>query len=199
MWTQDARLRTPDPGLRTHMKGDFMRKFLILLPLLVLPVSALAQQTPRVEVFGGYSNFASNINVTSIDLNGVNFSAQENLNSWFGGVLDFSTHFGKENGLKTNTQLVSYGPVFSYRKVKNFVPFAHAMVGAERGGTNYLNISKPEERLAVLAGAGLDVKVIPRLALRLIQADYVMSQFSNTRQDNIRVSAGVVFLLGIKK
>jgi len=27
----------------------------------------------------------------------------------------------------------------------------------------------------------------------------VMSQFSNTRQDNIRVSAGVVFLLGIKK
>ena len=83
-----------------------MRKFLILLPLLALPVSALAQQTPLVEVFGGYSNLASNINVSSIDLNGVNFSAQENLNSWFGGVLDFSTHFGTENGLKTNTQTV---------------------------------------------------------------------------------------------
>jgi len=176
-----------------------MRKFLILLPLLALPVSALAQQTPRVEIFSGYSNLASNINVTSIDLNGVNLSVQENLNSWFGGVLDFSTHFGKENGLKTNTQTVSYGPVFSYRKNKTFVPFAHAMVGAERGGTNYLNISRPEERLAILAGGGVDVNVTPRLALRLIQADYLMSRFSNTRQDNIRLSAGVVFYLGKKK
>lgn len=176
-----------------------MRKFLILLPLLVLPVSALAQQTPLVEIFGGYSNLASNINVTSNDLNGVNFSVQQNLNSWFGGVLDFSTHFGKENGLKTNTQTVSYGPVFSYRRNKNIVPFAHVMVGAERGGTNYLNISKPEERLAILAGGGVDVNVTPRLALRLIQADYLMSRFSNTRQDNIRLSAGVVFYLGKKK
>jgi hypothetical protein len=181
------------------MKGDFMRKFLILLPLLALPVSALAQQTPLVEVFGGYSNLAANLNATSLNLNGVNLSVQQNLNSWFGGVLDFSTHFGKENGLKTNAQTLSYGPVFSYRKNKNIVPFAHAMVGVERGGTNYLNISQPEERLAVLAGGGLDVNVTPRVALRLIQADYLMTQFSNTRQDNIRLSAGVVFYLGKKK
>ena len=42
----------------------------------------------------------------------------------------FQHTFGTENGLKTNTQTVSYGPVFSYRKNKTFVPFAHAMVGA---------------------------------------------------------------------
>lgn len=176
-----------------------MRKFLILLPFLALPVSALAQQTPLVEVFGGYSNLAANLNATSLNLNGVSFSAQENLNSWFGGVLDFSTYFGKENGLKTNAQTLSYGPVFSYRKNKTIVPFAHAMVGVERAGTNYLNVSQPEERLAVLAGGGLDANVTPRLALRLIQADYLMTQFSNSRQDNIRLSAGVVFYLGKKK
>jgi Outer membrane protein beta-barrel domain len=176
-----------------------MRKLLILLPFLVLPVSAWAQETPRFEIFGGYSNFYANVNNSSFDMNGVTVSAQENLNSWFGGVLDFSTHFGKENGLKTNAQTISYGPVFSYRKAKVIVPFAHTMVGVERGGTNYLNISQPEERLAVLAGGGLDVKVSPRIALRLIQFDYVYSGFSNTRQDNLRFSAGVVFLLGKKK
>jgi hypothetical protein len=176
-----------------------MRRFLILLPLLIFPVSALAQQTPQVEIFGGYSNMAANFNASSFDLNGVNFSAQENLNSWFGGVLDFSTHFGKDNGLKTNTQTISYGPVFSYRKSKTIVPFAHAMVGVERGGTNYLGISQPEERIAVLAGGGVDLKVLPGIALRLVQVDYVYTGFSNNRQDNMRISAGVVFNLGKKK
>ena len=176
-----------------------MRKLLILLPFLIVPVSAWAQETPRFEIFGGYSGFLANANATNFYLNGVGFAAQENLNSWFGGVLDFSTHFGKENGFKTNTQTISYGPVFSYRKSKSIVPFAHAMVGVERGGTNYLGISQPEERLAVLAGGGLDIKVRPNIALRLVQVDYVYSGFSNTRQDNLRFSAGVVFYLGKKK
>jgi len=176
-----------------------MRKLLVLLPLLIIPVSAWAQETPKVELFGGYSNMYANINGSDFDMHGVSFAAQENLNSWFGGVLDFSTHFGTENGFHTNTQTVSYGPVFSYRKNKSIVPFAHAMVGAERGGSNYLNISQPETRLAVLAGGGLDIKVRPNLALRLVQVDYVMSKFSNSRQDNMRFSAGIVFYLGKKK
>ena len=188
-----------------------MRKFLVLLPLLVLPVSALAQQTPKVEVFGGYSNLVSNFDNSSVDMNGVNFSVQENLNSWFGGVLDFSTHFGTANypatgagasgttSFRTNTQSVTYGPVFSYRKSKAITPFAHAMLGAVRGGTEYLNISQPEVRFGVYAGGGVDVKITPRVSLRLIQADYLMSRFSNSRQDNIRLSAGVVLLLGKKK
>jgi hypothetical protein len=190
----DLGLRSSDLG-----RGDFMRKFLILLPLLALPISALAQQTPKVEVFGGYSNFVANFSNSSADMNGANFSVQENLNSWFGGVLDFSTHFGTQNGFRTNTQSVTYGPVFSYRKNKSIVPFGHAMVGAVRGGPEYLGISQPEVRFGVYAGGGLDVRVTPMVALRLIQADYLMSRFSSIRQDNIRLSAGIVLLLGKKK
>jgi len=73
------------------------------------------------------------------------------------------------------------------------------MVGVERGGTNYLGISQPEERIAVLAGGGVDLKVLPGIALRLVQVDYVYTGFSNNRQDNMRISAGVVFNLGKKK
>ena len=132
-------------------------------------------------------------------LNGVNFSVAENLNSWFGGALDISSHFGTENGFKTNTQSLTYGPVFSYRKNKTIVPFAHAMLGAVRGGPEYLDISKPEERFGVYTGGGLDVKVTPHVALRVIQADYLMTRFSNARQDNIRLSAGIILLFGQKK
>jgi hypothetical protein len=176
-----------------------MRKFLVLLPLLILPVSALAQETPQVEVFGGYSNLNANMNASSVNLNGVNFSVAENLNSWFGGALDISSHFGTENGFRTNTQSLTYGPVFSYRKNKTIVPFGHAMLGAVRGGPEYLGISKPEERFGVYTGGGLDVKVTPHVALRVIQADYLMTRFSNARQDNIRLSAGIILLFGHKK
>jgi hypothetical protein len=176
-----------------------MRKILLLLPLLVLPASAWAQQTPKVEIFGGYSNLYANINTSSFDMNGVNFSAAENVNSWFGGALDFSTHFGTENGYKVNMQTLTYGPVFSYRKNKSMVPFGHALVGAVRGGQEYLNISKSDTRVAAYMGGGLDVKVAPSVALRLFQVDYLLTHFSGIRQNNIRLSAGIVFRVGKKK
>ena len=176
-----------------------MRKFLVLVPFLVLPLSALAQDVPRVEVFGGYSNLAANVDSSSFDMNGVNFSVTENLNSWFGGALDISSHFGTENTFRTNTESLTYGPVFSYRKARNIVLFGHGLLGAVRGGPEYLNISKPEERFGVYVGGGLDVKVRPNLALRLFQADYLMTRFSSARQDNIRISAGIVLLIGKRK
>ncbi len=176
-----------------------MRKFLVLLPLLVMPLPAWAQQLPKVEVFGGYSNLEANLNGSSFNVNGVNFSVAENLNSWFGGALDFSTHYGTENGFKTNTQSMTYGPVFSYRKARNVVLFAHTLLGAVRGGPDYLDISKPEERFGAYLGGGFDVKVRSNVALRLFQADYLMTRFSRARQDNLRLSAGIVFLLGKKK
>jgi hypothetical protein len=176
-----------------------MRKFLVAMVFLVMPLSAFAQQTPVVEVFGGYSNKAANVNASSFDMNGVNFSVTENLNSWFGGTLDGDGHWGTENGFKVNTQSLTYGPVFSYRKFKSITPFGHTLLGAVRGGSEYLNISKPEERFGVYVGGGLDLKVRPNLAIRLIQADYLMTRFSMTRQDNMRLSAGIVLLFGKKK
>jgi opacity protein-like surface antigen len=177
-----------------------MRKLLVLLPLLVLPMTAWgADPVPKVELFGGYSNLTANLNASNFNLNGADFSVTENMNSWFGGTLDISTHFGTENGFKTNTQSATYGPVFSYRKNPRIVPFGHALLGAVRGGPEYLNISKPENRFGVYLGGGLDVRVTRNIALRLIQADYLMTRFSSARQDNMRLSAGIVLLLGKKK
>jgi hypothetical protein len=178
-----------------------MRKFLVLLPLLLWPVSGWAQQTstPLVEVFGGYSNLVANVNATNFDLNGYNISAQENLNSWFGGALDFSNHFGTENRYRVNTESFAYGPVFTYRKAKGVAPFGHALLGAVRGSPEYLDISKSEIRFGAYVGGGLDLKVGHSLALRVFQADYLFTRFSGVRQDNFRISGGLILLLGTKK
>lgn len=174
-----------------------MRKFwMVLAMLVILPLAARAQETPRVEMFGGYSNLSADLSGTNFNMSGVGVSATENLNSWFGGVLDFSTHYGKENGISTNLQTLTYGPVFTYRKNSRLHPFGHGMVGAARGGADYLNISRPEYRIALIGGGGLDVVVSPRLALRLIQADYLMTTFNSDHQNNLRLSAGFVFSFG---
>ena len=44
-----------------------MPKILLLLPLLILPASVWAQQIPKVEILGGYSNLYANLNTSSFD------------------------------------------------------------------------------------------------------------------------------------
>jgi opacity protein-like surface antigen len=161
-------------------------------------MSVLAQETPKMEVFGGYSNFSANINTASFNMNGVAVSAAENVNRWFGGALDFSAHFGTENGHTVSMQTISYGPVFSYRKSPRITPFGHVLLGAVHGGPNYLDISKGEYRFGMYAGGGLDVKVAPNVALRIAQVDYLLTRFSNATQDNFRISAGIVMRFGKK-
>src|SRR3974390_2995470 len=96
-----------------------MHKVSSLLALvLFFPVAAAAQQTPRVEVFGGYSHLFADLGNSSSNLNGFDVSAAENLNSWFGGVLDFSPYWGRHNGLNVNSQFISYGPRVALRKIR---------------------------------------------------------------------------------
>jgi Outer membrane protein beta-barrel domain len=170
-----------------------------VMALFLLPASAAAQgTTPAVEVFGGYSHLVGNVGDASFNLNGVDGSVNENLNKWFGGTLDIGSQFGTEAKYKVNTQSIAYGPVFSYRKDPRIVPFVHAMLGAVRGSPEYLGISASEYRFAVFTGGGVDVRLSDGVFLRLIQADYLMTRFSAERQDNFRLSAGLVFRFGQK-
>jgi hypothetical protein len=183
------------------MEEVMMQKAGLLFALvLFFSVAAAAQETPKVEVFGGYSNLISYLNDSSLryNLNGVHFSAAENLNSWFGGVLDFSTHFGtvtytSSPSLNVNTQSIMYGPRFAYRKSRVITPSAHVLLGGVRGSRGFDGISVANWRFAVGLGGEVDVRINDRMALRLIQADYIPTHFENLRQDNLRLSAGFVF------
>jgi len=177
-----------------------MRKvFPYLAPLLLLPLCGRAQETPQVEVFGGYSHLFANENGPSFNLNGLDLSVTENINHWVGGALDFSSYYGPEAGYQVNTQTLMYGPVFSYLGMPHLTVFGEGLVGGVRGSAEYLNISKSIEHVAVAAGGGIDVNVTPRLDVRLLQADYLLTRFGGVRQDNIRVSAGIVIRLGKTK
>jgi hypothetical protein len=174
-----------------------MRKFTWLFAMILfLGVKAIAQDAPKVEVFGGYSHFLSDISNTSSHLGGGGVAVTENLNNWFGGTIDVGAQWGVQNGFNVNTQQFMYGPAVAYRQRSPFTPFGHILLGAIRGSQGFAGISQSAIKIAAAFGGGVDLKISKQVSIRAIQADYLMSRFMNTRQNNLRLSAGLVLKFG---
>ncbi len=176
-----------------------MRNLMLLIALMALVIlPARAQNTPHVEVMGGYSYLRADLGGKDIGLNGWNFSVTENLNSWLGGTADFSGFYATPGGINANAHTFLFGPHFAYRKSKSATPFARVMIGGMRASRGYLGISQPATDFAAAFGGGLDLKIHKVVALRVIQADYIITPYLNLRQDNVRLSAGIVLRFGEK-
>jgi opacity protein-like surface antigen len=198
------------------------RLFLILLLVVSSATFVSAQETPRAEIFGGYSYLRFKPADTLIDgfnLNGWNASVAGNVNRWFGVVADFSGHygtprrFGVDTDIKTHSFL--FGPRFSYRRNEKFTPFAHALFGVTNARGRTPGISSSQTGFAAAIGGGLDVRASERVAIRVVQADYLLTRLKGEEiacvfnallppcpvpqtdtQHNVRLSFGVVFRFG---
>ena len=176
-----------------------MRRAIWLVPvILLLCVTTKAQQTPAWEFSGGYSHMIANVSGKSFNLDGGEGSVDENINNWFGGRLEVNAWGGNVAGTRVTAQTFTYGPVFTYRKMDRFTPFAHFQIGAIHASQGYLGISESAFKFAIVPGGGVDVAVSPSLAIRA-QGDYLASYFLNSRQNNFQFSIGLVFRYGSKK
>lgn len=182
-----------------------MRRFMWMVGLLaVVALPARAQNTPKVELMGGYNYLRSDLGGANLSLNGWQASVTENLNSWFGGTAEFSGFYANITpplgppDINVNAHSFLFGPQFSHRKNPNFTPFIHVLLGGFRGSQGYLDISQPKTDFAAEFGGGIDIKIHKNIAIRVIQADYVATPFLDQRQDNVRLSAGIVLRFGEK-
>lgn len=195
---------------------QFLTFFLAALITLGAAQPTQAQDTPKVEVFGGYSYMRANIVISGalFNLNGASGSVAYNVNNWLGVVADVGVyHQGSVTGSGLSLTLSSYqfGPRISLRKNKHLVPFGQALVGVGHAG-GALYTSSLGTGLAPLganngflftAGGGVDWKLNHSIGIRLVQAEYLYSQFLNgsgngNRQNNLRLSGGVVFSFGTR-
>jgi hypothetical protein len=180
-----------------------MRKSIWLLPIvLFLGVNAIAQNAPKTqnapqwEIFGGYSHVVADLSNTRFNLDGGEMAVTENVNEWFGGKLYVGAQWGTRNDFNVNSQQIMFGPVFTYRKPSSITPFGHILLGAIRGSQEFSGISQSAYRFATALGGGVDIKLGERASIRAIQADYLISRFMGTYQNNIRLSAGIVYSFG---
>lgn len=194
----------------------------------MLPYSRQWQgTTPRAELFLGYSYLRAVPTLAPhnrmVWLNGGSTSIAFNFNSYLGLVADFGGFVDSElrlTGAGANPPRVadsggtafSYlgGPRLSYRRFARVTPFGQVLFGAIHaskvtlsGCSGRLCTPLPTENaFALTAGGGLDLRVRPHLAVRLIQAEYLMTRFADLttgkrqEQDDIRLSTGLVYRFG---
>jgi Outer membrane protein beta-barrel domain/PDZ domain len=195
-----------------------LKLFSILAIVFCLSGPAFAQEAPRVEIFGGYSylNFdfstPSNGVLDRENFNGWEASATFNVNRWFGLEGDFSGHYKGDclsvPGLTCKDYSFMGGPRFAYRRGRTTV-FAHGLFGADHGsGTltiSGVSASLSDTPFALAAGGGFDYVATQHISIRIGQVDYFMTRHAHdllsaaglpAHQNNIRVSAGVVFTFG---
>jgi hypothetical protein len=185
-----------------------------------------AQETPRYEAFVGPSYAREDItNIKFINGVGWHASAEGTANSWLSAVYDFSGYYSSPKinlglpvpiPINSSTYLYLFGPRFSYRRWQHLKPFAEGLVGvgnirftAESVGlTNAISSTT----FAGAFGGGVDYVIGRRLAIRLIEADYVVTRFRELEvdpitgavtfsgprrtQNNARASMGIVFRFG---
>ena len=180
--------------------------------LLVFCTTPVFSQTPKAEIFGGYSwARQGDVNISK----GWNGSIVGNVNRWFGIEGDVSGHYYTEDVVnvpgatiqgKANFLTYRIGPKFSFRSEDAPVtPFAHFLVGGARtsgtgsgsvNGTSF-SVSQSSNGLAGAVGGGIDIGR-GVVAIRAIQADYSVFQINDLygtsgTSNGVRLSTGVVF------
>jgi len=176
----------------------------LLAVLSLFGVSAYAQDTPKVDIFAGYSYLRENpstAGVSSFSLNGGSASVAYNANNWLSGVADFGGyHNGNILGTGTSGTLSTYlfGPRISYRRHERITPFGEVLFGVAHASASIAGASGSDNAFAMSVGGGVDYKLSNRFAIRVAKVDYLMTRFSETgtsaqTQNNLRVSTGIVF------
>jgi opacity protein-like surface antigen len=168
--------------------------FIVGLVLVLLPLSCWAQDTPKAEVFAGYSYVRVNPpgGEPSANLHGFDFSVAGNVNNWFGVVADLGYYRSRAYIVDVTAVSYLFGPRFSYRKNEKFTPFFQTLFGGAR--TSAVGVS--ENDFAMTVGGGVDINVHRNIAIRPVQMEYLMIRSNGETLNNFRYSAGVVFRIG---
>ena len=165
---------------------------------------AYAQETPKVDIFAGYSYVRENPSSSGTDsfsLNGGSASVTYHIKDWVSAVADFGGyHNGNILGSGVDGTLSTYlfGPRVSYRSYRRFTPFAEALFGVGHAGASIAGGSLGSQNaFAMTLGGGVDYRLSNRFSLRPLQVDYLLTRFpegspNNQTQNNLRASTGIV-------
>jgi hypothetical protein len=205
-----------------------MSRALCLSLLFLLFASVIkAQQTPQYEVFAGPSYTREDITDVKF-INGIGWHASLDgtANNWLSAVFDFSGYYSSPKvqfagltapiPINSSNYLYLFGPRFTYRKWQRLTPFAETLFGVGNSrftaSTVGLTNAVSSTTFAGGFGGGADYTVNNWLAIRLIEADYVVTRFreisvdpttgqvgfngQRRTQNNARASAGIVIRFG---
>jgi opacity protein-like surface antigen len=181
-------VRRPKTAEQVLARGAMRKLILLLVGLLVLGITAVAQDAAKAEIFGGYQYLRVNPGqgFSSENFNGWNGAVTGYVNNWLGITGDISGSYS--SGINIYTFMG--GPTISPAREKKVAPFVHALFGDVRASGGGIS----DNAFGMALGGGVDLLGLHgHIGVRLAQADYLMSRFGSATQNNFRYSAGVVF------
>lgn len=200
---------------RNRNFGGFVFALGLALLALTAVMSAQEETTPKVELFTGYQWLNPGGQVPTPGLSplaplplnlpsmpkGFGVSGTYNFSRVFGLEADFGHNWhdvGKES-------TIGFGPRFTWRQ-EGVNLFAHSLLSYNRLDVDGLDVSNG---IGVIAGGGMDLKVVRAFSIRLIEADYVWARhnfsdfagpgFPGLRRPELngaRLRAGIVWNFG---
>jgi len=183
------------------MKGKLSALAVFLL-LGCLPLLAQSE-TPRFDIFGGYSHVGN----YNIGLNGWIASGNLNFNRWFGIEGDVSGHYGSQtlgpaviilpgvpNKINSRMHNFDFGPSLTYRSSK-YNAFGHLLFGASHTNVSAAGFGQGDTAFSWVLGGGADYNLTQKWAARF-QLDLLRTDFFNHGDSHGRVSLGIVYRLG---
>jgi hypothetical protein len=190
--------------------GSFARLFVAIVALFCNFVGTARAQSapgssPQIEMSGTYSfirAYAANAG-RGFTLNGSSESLAYHFNDRFSAVVDVGEYrfIGFTSGLNSAMYTYLIGPRITMSESRRISPFAQILLGGGRLNASVSGIEAGENGFAMAIGGGLDVPFHHHFALRVVQADYLLTRFarvtgSPTKQNSVRISAGVVIRFG---
>ena len=175
-----------------------MRRFVLIVVVLLFAGMAAAQIPTSGNVFFGYSYYNTDLTGNRGSLNGWEGSLEGKMFPFIGIVADLSGDYGSLDfptfcisgicrvSASAHVLNVLFGPRVSV-SVGKFRPFAEVMIGAAHATTHGFG---SDSSFATAVGGGLDYKLIRLVAWR-IEGDYVHSSLFNGSQSNARISTGI--------
>lgn len=181
-----------------------------------MAASASAQNIPKWELYGGYSEDLAGAGIAGqrqLPTNGVQVEFDRVVTSYFRITSQFNAQFADHvvniapqpppGGEHVNGKelLGLFGPEATYRGLKRFDIFGHFLAGLAYGRDNQF----PEIPTATYTtwayalGGGVELKLGRRVSARLIGFDWITTHFpvnSPEAQDNWRLTGGFMFHLG---
>jgi hypothetical protein len=193
-----------------------MRKLLLaVLVLGILSLPLIAQDSPKVEIFGGYQY----LHTGDITVQGTTAIQSQGHNGWdISPRVNFGRHFGVEGdfggtyssfippGGSTSINWHNYtftgGPVVFYDAGGKINPFVHVLFGGIHTSLSASGVSITKTGFTTLFGGGIDVKANRAISIRLIEADWLYYHFGDfqpltsssiSQSNNVRITTGIVF------
>jgi hypothetical protein len=167
----------------------------LLIGILLSSAAALAQETPRFQLFGGYSYTHLSGAAGSGNLHGWNASLSGNVTGHLSLVADFAGGYDRSSGTKVDVHTFLFGPQVT-KRAKRADLFAQALFGVGRAGISASGIGASNTSFATALGGGVDVHAGSRVSFRVAQIDYLLTRFGGNSQNNLRVSTGLVIRWG---